>query len=257
MRLFRRIVTAFALFAVAAPLWGYVVLLKDGTKIVTREKYRRDGDKVVLVLPSGTETFIEASEVDFEGTDQLNTDDLGQARLIEEQADARTVEEQPAPYRPESLREIAGRTSLSLPRAREADEEQAAELPLTPAGFVDLQRVERKPLADEEVTGEIGQFLTSQGAEGFKLFQGTGEGHVMLVMTASSEAAVFKSLRDAAAALAQAQNRLPSRIAVLELLLVSERGQRAGQFALTGEIARELDSGAVDPATFFYRYVQF
>lgn len=258
MKPLRRTVIALVLFAAAAPVWGYVVMLKDGSQIITREKYRRDGDKVVLVLQSGTETFIDASEVDFKKTDELNTIHLGQARVIEEGRAETVIDEQPGKRsRPESLSEIAGRTNLSLPRADEQEEARQAALPLTPAGFVDLQRVDRVALADAEVAGEIGGYLSSQGAEGFQLFQGTAEKHVLLEMTADSEASVFEQLRDAAGALAQVQSRFPNRVEVLELLLVTSSGKRAGQFALTGDLARELLSGALEAPTFFHRYVQF
>ena len=92
-RFLHRVTILAALLLVAMPAWGYVVILKDGTQIITREKYRREGDRVYLILQNGTETFITASEIDFAKTDELNVENIGQVRVIEQ--GTRTGKEKP------------------------------------------------------------------------------------------------------------------------------------------------------------------
>lgn len=254
--LLRRFMILLALVLVAMPAWGYVVILKDGTQIITREKYRRQGDRVYLVLQSGTETFIAASEIDFAKTDELNKDRLGQVKVIEQGVDTVTVaEDDPQAPKP-TLRDLVGRGRLSLP-SDTAGEGEENEIPLTRAGFVDLWSFPSQAHPDVELTDEVFRYLASQGLTRFQVYQGSEEEHVLVRLTANSEAAVFKGLRDAASALVQAQARFPGRIAALELVMTTESEKRAGQFRLTRELADQLLSGTMDPPTFFYRHVQF
>lgn len=259
--LLRRFTILLALVLVAMPAWGYVVILNDGTQIITREKYRRDGDKVYLVLQSGVETFIVASEIDFAKTDEVNKDHIGQVRVIDQGATTVVEEEKPQEPKP-TLRDLVGHNRLSLPEADQPDRTGKAEPgedepPLTLAGFVDLWSFQARLHPDAELTDELSRYLAGQGVEGFQLFQGTAKGRVLLQVTASSESTVFKDLRDAASALVQAQSRFPGRIAALELVMSTDSEKRAGQFVLTRELADQLLSGAIDPPTFFYRHVQF
>jgi len=251
----RRFTILLALLLVAMPAWGYVVLLKDGTQIITREKYRREGDRVYLVLQSGVETFIVATEIDFAKTDELNKENLGQVKVIEQGAKTVEVAETPQEQKP-TLRDLLGTSHLTLPQVDQEDRKESG-LPLSPAGFVDLWSFQARPHPDVELTDELSRYLTGQGVDGFRVFQGTAKKHVLLQVTASSESTVFKALRDAASALVQTQTRFPDRIAVLELVMSTETEKRAGQFVLTRELADQLLAGTIDPPTFFYRHVQF
>ena len=251
----RRFMTALVLAFLTTPIWGYVVLLKDGTQIITREKYRREGNKVYLILPSGTETFIDASEVDFAKTEELNKTNVGQVKVIEQGETVIEEGEDDSPQQ-QSLRDLAGRTSLALPQTQATPDREAA-VPLTKAGFVDLWSFNRNVHPDFELTDEIGRHLAGQGVEDYKLYQGTAEGHVLLELTATHEGAVFEGIRNAASALIHAQSQFPDRIEVLELVMSTDTEQRAGQFMLTRDLANKYLSGAVDQSTFFTRFVQF
>ena len=57
----------------AAPAAAYTIFLKDGSRIVSREKYRIQGDRAIVILENGTQTFIKATEIDVARTDQANT----------------------------------------------------------------------------------------------------------------------------------------------------------------------------------------
>jgi hypothetical protein len=261
MNRWRSFLIALLFLLVGTPVWGYIVFLKDGAQIITREKYRRDADKVFLVLQNGTETFIDASEVDFAKTDELNKTGLGQARILDQPSTVVVEEEEDPATRQETLRQLAGRTSLTLPEVGRRDPEEGEEFPLTSAGFVDLWRFGRAVHPDSELVAELKRSLDSLGAESFEVFQGTAPDRVLVEMAASSERSVLEGLRHAAAALIQSQPRFPKKLDALELVMSAASGagdkQRAGQFVLTRELADELISGAVEPTVFFYRHVQF
>ena len=241
---------------VAAPVWGYTVVLKDGTQIVTQEKPDVQGDKAHLVLQSGMKTFIDASEIDFERTEEVNRQTGGaEARVLG--SGGREIGNRPPPSdAPPSLGDVAGRTSLSLPEvSRRGD--AAPTVPLTTAGFVDLARIPRQPPQDVELGAEVTRQLASQGIEELQVFEGSEAGRLLVVAATRSESAVFKVLRDTANVLVQTRTRFPERLDAVEIYMEAEQNIRAGQFVLTEELAQQLLSGAQEPEIFFYRHVQF
>lgn len=257
---FRHPLLAWALLIICQPAWGYIVFLKDGSQIATREKYRIEGDKAILILPSGTEAFYDASEIDIEKTEQINVIDFGNATLIEggEQkrlaTDARSTDEDAI-----FGRFISGR-SLALPEIKRRDPSDSAgrvELPTTEAGFVDLMTLERRPYPNNDVTAEVLGYLKGQGVDRVRIFQGTAEDRPLLEVVAASEASVFKALEDSANGLVQIHQRFPEQVAAFELVLMTESQDRAGQFLLTPEVADLLVTGRMKTPTFFLRYVEF
>ena len=99
--------------------------------------------------------------------------------------------------------------------------------------------------------------LRAKGIERVGLYEGTAPGRVLVDVTTNSEGAVFQALNAAAEALLALEARNPGAVSELELYMATERRQRAGQFLLTPERARELAGKQVDVATFFLKYVQF
>lgn len=258
----RRILILLAVAALAAPAWGYVVFLKDGKQIITKEKYRRQGDKVLLVLQSGVTTELAASEVDFAKTDKENQIELGTARVLEggETRMLSREEERQGIDEPRrtTLSDLAGQRNLALPElsTRREKTDLGETIPYTQAGFIDLERLPRRKLADVEVEAELEQYFESQGLEGFSIYQGSAGDHPLVVVVANSDTAVFKALKDSAGALVQTQARFPKRLAGLEILMMTEGKVRAGQFILSLDLANQLLAG-LDPKIFFTRYVQF
>ena len=60
---------ALALALLAAPAAAYVIILKDGTQVITRDLYRVENGKARFVLQNGTESFLELQEIDIPKTD--------------------------------------------------------------------------------------------------------------------------------------------------------------------------------------------
>ncbi len=252
--------TAWALIAVlllmASPAWGYIVFLKDGSQITTKDKYRVEGDRVLLTMPNGTEASYPVSEVDIEKTEKVNVIDYGTATLLEGLDKPRqpkvVYEEDP------SFGEYITGRNLALPTVRKR---QAAtptdELPTTQAGFVDLMAFRRSPYPASEITGEVLGYLKGQGIDRVRIFQGTEADRPLIEVVAASEASVFKAIKDSASGLVQIHESFPELVKAFELLLMTESQQRAGQFVMTPELANQLVSGQLTAPQFFLRFVEF
>lgn len=260
MRRFAPALAALALALVAAPLAAYTVYLKDGSKIVAKDKYRVDGDKAIITLVNGTESFLELSEIDVARTEEANKNDYGTAVVLEGVAPPKA----PPPAAPEGDKTLSeliqerGARMRELPEVRRdepaADESNA---PRTPGGWIDLTGLPRQPYSEDNVAGELKSFLHSQGIDSAKVFQGTAPGRPFVEIPASSEAGVFRALSVCANALLHARDRFGERVKGLELLMLTPNQERGGQFLLTPEQAVDLAARREEVAAFFLHNVQF
>ncbi len=267
----RRLVVAAATFVIAlflaAPSSAYIVYLKDGSQITTKEKYRIDGDKAILILPSGTEAFYDAAQIDVAKTEEVNQIALGTAKLIEgnsarQMGDTETVDDDEM-----TLGELLNRRDRRAASPRQpqqavatppaAEEAARDNFPRTEAGFVDLLKLPRDPLKNSAIMGEVMKYLKGQGVDNVRVYSGTAPDRPLVEIVTASEASVFKSLKDSAAGLIQLHEQFPNEIAAFELLLMTEKQIRAGQFTLTPELAGSLAAGEIDAPNFFLRYVEF
>ncbi len=256
---YARVALIVALLLTALPAWGYIVFFKDGSQITTKEKYRIEGDRVILILPSGTEASYDASEIDIEKTEEINVIDYGTARLIEGlnkttrlPKGVRFEEEDP------SFGEYISGRGLALPEVRKrvaATSED--ELPTTRAGFVDLMAFRRSPYPSAEITTEVLGYLKGQGLDRVRIYQGTETDRPLIEIVSASEASVFKAIKDSAACLAQIHESFPELVRAFELVMMTESQERAGQFVMTPELAEMLVSGQLNVSQFFLRFVEF
>lgn len=242
----------------AAPAAAYIVVLKDGSRIVAEKQYEvRDG-KAIITLPSGTQTFIDADEIDHEATEEANRRGYGKAEVIE-RPDAEQVKAAPPPERRKTLAELADRdTGLDRlePHRREPRTREGS-VARTPAGFVDLSSLPPRAFRDLELAAEVQRFFRGQGVDGVDLYQGSEPDRLYAEVTTNSEASVFRALEVAAEALLATRASHPGRVAALELFLATPDRERAGQFVLTPELARELVEDGVEVSRFFVENVQF
>ena len=234
----------------ALPAGAYTIVFKDGSSIVTLDRYTIEGDFAHATLPSGTRTTFPAAEIDVETTDQINR--LGIQRGVVLKGSDPWTEPETDTVRRDTVADLArsGYTDLSLP-----DRSQTRQIRRTPAGNPDLFTLERRPSADEEATAALEEaFARTAGAP--KVFAGTQEGRFLIELTTDQENEVFEALQASAKALLEVRRDLP-RIAALELLMATGERIRAAQFLLGPEAARQLVDGAVEPAEFFLLNVQF
>lgn len=245
---------------VALPASAYTIYLKDGSRLIAKEKHRIEDGKAIIVLQNGTRTFIEASEIDVERTEQANLGDYGTALIIE---NGQLVEAQikPTEQKQQRLTDVASKAdsgALVRPQARR----QATSVPTesqqrVETGAVDLTTYPRAPYSEMEISGEATRFLRTLGVEGVQIYQGSDPTRLFLEITTNSEAAVFRGLDAAADTLLHLRNRYPEQVQSLEVLMSTAERDRAGQFHITRELAVALADDEVDASEFFIANVQF
>lgn len=251
---------------VAVPASAYTIYLKDGKTIQSKGKYvLRDG-KAYITLPNGTQTFLDAKEIDVARTEQANRRDYGGNAVVLDQGTAPPPGPQAPPVaRRKTLSDLIatrGPETRDLPRdlpenRRETPADDRGQASRTKAGFLDFSTVARRPFGHTDVASELAQFFRGQGVEEVEVHAGTRNDRPLIEITTNSEGSVFRSLAISANALLHIRGRFPDKVAGFELLLMTPARERAGQFVLTPEMAGDLISKRVELAAFFVQNVQF
>ncbi len=250
------------LILLAAPLIaaGYTIFLKDGSRLVAKEKYKVQNGRAIITLPNGTQTFVDAAQIDVQRTEEYNRAGHRGAVVL-----PGTPQDAGAPQAETKKEKTLGDLITSrgagpreLPgNRREKTEPGAGGLIKTKAGYSDFAALARRPYTQSDVAAELQQFFRGQGIEEVQIYQGTRTDHPLLEITANSEGSVFKSIGTAANALLHLRDLFPNRVAAFELLLTTPARERAGQFVLTPEMSTDLVSKKLDVTAFFVRNVQF
>jgi len=248
----RNLSLALILLLVAAPIAAYTIYLKDGSRLIAKEKYTLDGDRALIVLQNGTQTFLEASEIDVPRTDAANRNNYGTALVLE---GGQFTEKAPQADtgRQESLTDLADR-SPTQPR-----QQAVRPVPTRPISgdYLDLLSSRRQPFRNLDLAAEIQKVFLAQGVAGMQLAQGTAADRVLLEITTDSEASVFRALEVAADALLHVRTRTSAPVSAFEIVLVTSNRARGGQFLLDPILASQLADGEVELPAFYVRNVQY
>ena len=244
----------------AIPTSAYTIYLKDGSTLIAKEKFHVEGGKAIITLQNGTQTFIDAAEIDVEKTERVNKGSYGTAFFIDEEG--RVVEAPVTPTEKQTLTDVANRTESLAPSRSPATRPsqgggEVTDHVMTKGGFVDLTVAPRTPYRDLDVAVEISRFLRTLGLTEFKVFQGTESGRVFLEMTTNSEGTVFRSLEAAGDTLVHLQNQYPGKVDEIEVLFITSNRDRAGQFLIDEEMAALLGDENHETAALFIAKVQF
>lgn len=255
------LVLALALALASSAAWAYTIYLKDGTKLVARDKYKVHNGLALIVLQNGTQTSIQVSEIDEPRTAQANQTNYGTAVVLDETGKVTdTPLDAPAPKRPELKDLIASRQNAPQPpvpttATATATARRPAQSPAAPApAGSGLAALPRQPLPRLELAAEIKQALRAKGIEDVLVFRGSRADRALLEITTNSEAAIFRSLEASAAALLELQAR---GIAALEVSMMSAGRERAGEFTLTPDLAATLAQKRIETSAFYVQNVQF
>jgi hypothetical protein len=249
----------------AGPLFAYVIYLTDGSAIQAKEKYKVVGERALITLPNGNQTFLPMKKIDAARTEQANVNDYGTAVVI---GDSRQPVPPAAALPPQqSLTDLIHDKApepRQLPPARRTKPGTTPTTPTaspstllrTKAGYADLSSLARKPYSQIDVTAELQQFFHGQGVEEVEVYQGTQGDRPLVEVTTNSEGAVFRALGVASTALIHVRERHP-KVTAFELLLMTPGRDRAGQFVLTPQMAADIVSRNVEVSAFYLSNVQF
>ena len=241
----------------AGSLAAYTVHLKDGSSIVAKKKYTVQGDKAILVLPSGTETALALAEIDIAKTEADNKDDLGTAIVIENgKASSLSQSTAVQPGKP-TLKEVLQQRAASQ-GFRKAGE---VAFDATPAnGSVTrppTSHAGQAPLRDVPLSTEIRTFVFGRGISSLEVQQGASSRKPRLVYETSSETQVFRALQASAGALIEAREKFPGQVEGFEVICDGPAGGRGGRFNLSPQQAADIIAGRIDLPSYFVQYVEF
>jgi len=230
----------------ALPASAYTIYLTDGSKIIAQGKYTVDGEKAIIVLESGTQTFLALEEIDVERTDKANENNsIGTALIFEdgrfvERADVATTKV-----------EIDTVTDL-IARGGATIRESSSGAPSDSDAGTALE-----PLSNSEVATALQTAFREQGVTGVGIFQGSTRQSARLELTTESESSIFRGLEAAAAVLlnlAPEHSELCNRF---EISMLSSESERGGDFELTPELAEAIGSKTIELSAFFVEHVRF
>ena len=254
--------TVIALFAwlalLAVPGWSYTIYLKDGSKLIAKEKYTVRGDKAIIHLEGGAETMLPLGEIDAPRTEAANKSNIGTAVVIED-GKAQDLERNNAPApRKATLQDLiqsrgnqpgGDTTAVAAPPTRRARNESTNQAGSDVVG--------RAPLRNVEVAGKIREYLFGRGISSVEVLQGSSSLRPMLVYPTSTEGQVFKAIASSASALIHVRDKSPGDVDSFEILCRAPDGGNAGRFVMSPAQAQDLLANRIDLPTYYVKYVIF
>jgi len=233
------------LLAAQQALAVYVVILRNGARVVAKEKYQVQGPNAMFVTKNGTFTSIPLDQLDVETTDKVNGMGLGDAQLLE-WVDAKKVLPTPTPTPPVAA---LGRIKVGV-----AAKEGAAARP-TPTPGVMFREARYR---DSNVDLAFQQGLESYHLYLYRTSEGTKPAYLFIEIQVNGQPETIKALQAVTATyqllVQKAPDRLPERV---ELQMLNEAGKEAGVFRLSADDAAELVSGKLTPESFYVQHVIF
>lgn len=225
---------------------GYVVILKNGSKIRAKEEMTIKGDQAIIVLMNGTMTAIPLAQVDLVATERYNQLGLGNAILLEGVGEETPVPT-PTPTPP------LGKTAR-LHKLRPVLGKQATPTP-TPTPAIELRTV---PYADKRVTTAFSNLLDKKHLYLYKTSAGTKPGYFFVQVVTDSQREVFHAIKTIAESFALIHELEPELAPkAVELQLVTSVNKSAGTFRMTPEQAEALASGKITPEQYYLKHVIF
>ena len=223
----------------------YVIMLRNGTRIVAREKYTVKGPNAVFETRTGAFTSVPLSQIDLESTEKINALNLGDVQTLDWVDIQKTA---PTPTPTVSVSALGHlRTDLAKP-------DPGTVKPTPTPGVIYRDKKFRDPQVDQAFQQGLESYhlylyRTSQGTQPTYLFielQVNGQPETLKALQAISQ--TYQLLAD------KAPNRIPERV---EIQMLNESGKEAGVFRVSAADAAELVSGKITAENFFVQHVIF
>jgi hypothetical protein len=234
-----------ALLAAHQALAIYVVVLRNGSRIVAKAKYKVKGPNAIFETRTGTLTSIPVSQIDLQATGKVNSLNLGDAETLD-WVDVQKIVPTPTPTPAVSA------LGHILPGIAAKVGEAAVPTPTPGVVYRDGR------YHDPQVDQAFQQGLESYHLYLYRTSVGTQPSYLFMEIQVNGQPETLKALEAVCMTyqlLAEkAPNRLPERV---ELRMINESGREAGVFRLSAADAAELVSGKVTADKFFIQHVIF
>lgn len=243
-----------ALLALCASAWSdaaYVLILRDGSKQIARDKYKINGKVVEFYTTTGTLRSIPLALLDVKATDELNARNYGSAMPLD-WVDANQAPPTPTPT--PSISQMVGSLRSGLAPG------SVASIRPTPTPIVTFHETK---FTDSRVDQAFQQGLEAYHLYLYRTSRGTEPSYLFVEVQVNGQKEVNRALQALTTTyhvvnqdlLKKNQpERIPER---LEILLLNEAGKEAGVFRISALDAEELATGKVTPEAFFVQKVMF
>jgi hypothetical protein len=223
----------------------YVVVLRNGSRIIAKEKYKVKGPNAIFETRIGTLTSVPLSQIDVPATDKVNSLNLGDAETLD-WVDIQKVVATPTPTIPVSA------LGHILPGVAAKVGAAAAPTPTPGVTYRDTR------YHDAQVDQAFQQGLEAYHLYLYRTSEGTQPTYLFLEIQVNGRPETLKALEAVSMTyelLAEkAPNRLPERV---EIRMINDSGREAGLFRISAADAAELVNGKVTADKFFIQHVIF
>jgi hypothetical protein len=250
MRCLRTGLITVLVVVAAASVWasGYVVILRNGSKIPCRDPLRIEGGNAILTLVTGTIASYPVDQVDVVETERYNQQGLGDALIIDELSLGTPI---PTPTPKQSLGRFA---SID---AGNRDPELASKYVPTPTPTPGI-KLQPHTYHDQRVDQAFTKYFDERNLLLYRTSAGTRPEYFFVQAVTDSQREVFEALRivtDAFALIHKLQPELAP--AALELQMIETTGRASGTFRITPEMARTLAEKQTSIEQFYVSHVIF
>jgi len=238
----------FVAAAAAAAASGYVVILKNGSKIACRDPLRIEGGNAIITLVTGTVASYPVDQVDVVETERYNQQGLGDALVIDELSLGTPI---PTPTPKQSLGRFA---SID---AGNRDPELASKYVPTPTPTPGI-KLQPQAYHDQRVDQAFTRYFDQRNLLLYRTSAGTRPEYFFVQVVTDSQREVFEALRvvtDAFSLIHKLQPELAP--AAIELQMIQTTGRAAGTFRVTPEMARTLAEKQTSIEQFYVSHVIF
>ena len=231
------ILAALSVLILAREAAAYVVVLKDGSKILARAKYEVKGINALITLENGSITQIPLAKVDVPGSDEYNKKIGGNAIDIGG-SDTAAIAPPPSSSKAVRLQNYIKQNNTQM------------NLPQRPAPGAAKAEAKEAGGGDPLVVREAARIFGADGITQYKVYAGP-----KVTIVAENEDGVFKVMI-AAARLAQ-DLTVTGKARELTVDIVAVNGSDAGKFRMNAESVKDLTEGSVTASEFFVNNVIF
>lgn len=257
------------------PALGYVIYLRDGTRLIAREKPTARGKDYVFLSQSGNRQMIPVAEVDEARTRAHNEGGFGDSYVMTETPGQRAPE---APSKGQSLSDVIRNRKITIRDSNvpgRAAQDDIAPVKPTPAPAPGLARsaprqgtsgsgrgaqaagsalAQAGPAVDTQISDAFTRALETSGIRGARLVP-NGPGLRVQALT-DSEQQVFAALGAVARGIKESR-ALGKPMERTEIVLATSTGQAAGRFNMSADDADALLNGKISAANWFVANVVF